>query len=251
MDASNSMWGRMENKAKIDIAKEVLSSIIQGLPEDGEVGLRIYGHQHGYKKQICTDSQLVVPVSRIDKKRLIQKVNDITARGMIPIAYSLQQVDKDLKDIKGEKVIILVSDGKESCKGDPKAVAKKLIESGLQVKIHVVGFDIADETTRNQLKNIAEITDGKYLDASGAKELKSALTEAVRLAYVVYGKENKEVLHDFVGGDSRRLKIGTYKVILSTEPPTIVDNVVVDQHKETILIVKKVDKGLSVEVKRK
>jgi hypothetical protein len=96
-----------------------------------------------------------------------------------------------------------------------------------------------------------EITEGKYFDASGAKELKFALTEAVRLTYVVYDKENKEVLRDFVGGDSRRLKIGTYKVILITEPPTIVDKVVIDQHKETTLIVKKVDKGLSVEVKRK
>ncbi len=251
LDASNSMWGQIQKKPKIDIAKEVLSSIIQGLPDDVDVGLRIYGHQHSYKRQNCTDSKLVVPVSLVDKELLIEKIQAITPRGMTPIAYSLEQTGSDLEGIEGEKVIILVSDGKESCGGDPVAVAKRLNEAGLQVKMHVVGFDIEDEATREQLKGIADSTAGRYFDAAGAEELKSALKEAVRLTYTVYDAEGKEILQDFVGGKTRRLKVGTYKVVLNTEPPTVVENIAIEQSKEIALIVRKVDKQFKVEIKKR
>jgi len=251
LDASNSMWGQIQKIPKIDIAKEVLSSIVQGLPDDVDVGLRIYGHQHSYKRQNCTDSELVVSVGRVNKELLTQKIQAITPRGMTPIAYSLEQAGSDLKGIEGEKVLILVSDGKESCGGDPVAAAKKLNEAGLQVKLHVVGFDIGDEATRDQLKGIADSTAGRYFDATGADELKSALKEAVRLTYTVYDAEGKEVVQDFVGGRTRRLKLGTYKVVLNTEPPTVVENVAIEQSKETALIVKKVDTQFKVEIKNR
>jgi hypothetical protein len=251
LDASNSMWGRIEDRPKIEIAKEVLSSIIQGLPADSDVGLRIYGHQYSYKRQNCTDSQLAVPVGRVDKKLLIEKVNAITPRGMTPIAYSFKQAAKDLEGIKGDKVIILVSDGKESCGGDPEAAAKELIDAGLQVKFQVVGFDIGDEETRAQLKSIADISGGQYFDAAGADELKSALTEAVRLTYSVFDSGGREVYTDFVDSDSRRLKVGTYKVILNSEPPVFLDNVKIEQNKEINIEVIKRDTGLELKIKEK
>ena len=251
LDASNSMWGQIQKRPKIEIAKEVLSSIVQGLPGDVDVGLRIYGHQHSYKRQNCTDSELVVPITQVNKKLLIEKIQAITPRGMTPIAYSLEQTGSDLAGIEGEKVIILVSDGKESCGGDPAAVAKKLNEAGLKVKLHVVGFDIGDEATREQLKGIADSTAGQYFDASGAEELKSALTEAVRLTYTVYDAEGKEMFQDFVGGRTRRLKVGTYKVVLNTEPPTVFENVTIEQSKDVALIVKKVDKEFTIEIKKR
>lgn len=251
LDASNSMWGQIQKKPKIEIAKEVLSSIVQGLPDDVDVGLRIYGHQHSYKRQNCTDSELVVPVERVNKELLTQKIQAITPRGMTPIAYSLEQTGTDLKEIEGEKVIILVSDGKESCGGDPVAVAKKLNEAGLQVKMHVVGFDIEDEATREQLKGIADSTAGQYFDAAGAEELKSALKEAVRLTYTVFDAEGKEVFQDFVGGKTRRLKVGTYKIVINTDPPTVVENIAIEQSLGAALIIRKIGDEFKVEVKKR
>jgi hypothetical protein len=251
LDASNSMWGQIQKIPKIEIAKEVLSTIVQGLPDDVDVGLRIYGHQHSYKRQNCTDSELVVPVGQVNKELLIQKIKAITPRGMTPIAYSLEQAGSDLKGKKGEKVLILVSDGEESCGGDPVAAANNLNEAGLQVKMHVVGFDIEDEATREQLKGIAEITAGKYFDAAGAEELQSALKEAVRLTYTVYDADGEEIFQDFVGGETRRLKVGTYKIIINTEPPTVVENIDVEQSQEAVLILKKLGREFKVEVKKK
>jgi Ca-activated chloride channel homolog len=52
LDASGSMWGQIGGKAKITIAKEVLSDLIQDLPSDLQVGLTVYGHRQKDLKSI-------------------------------------------------------------------------------------------------------------------------------------------------------------------------------------------------------
>lgn len=236
LDASGSMWGQINGIPKIAIAKEVLTSIIGDLPDDVHVGLRIYGHQHHRDKRNCTDSQLVVPVGLVNKPLLMDKINGINPRGMTPIAYSLEQAAHDLSGIEGGKVIILVSDGKESCEGDPVSVAKKLADEGLDMTFHVVGFDIADETTREQLKMIARVSNGRYLDASDADELKSALKEVVRMTYTVYDEKGKSVYSDIVGTNPHRLKTGRYRVVIQANPPIEVPELTVEENLETEIV---------------
>ena len=57
LDASGSMWGQIGGKAKITIAKEVLSDLIQELPSDLQVGLTVYGHR---QKEDCNDVEELV-----------------------------------------------------------------------------------------------------------------------------------------------------------------------------------------------
>ena len=57
-DASQSMLGRWQSGRKIDIAKNLLSNIIDSLKntKNLEVALRIYGHQSKYPPQDCEDT---------------------------------------------------------------------------------------------------------------------------------------------------------------------------------------------------
>jgi Ca-activated chloride channel family protein len=48
---------------------------------------------------------------------------------------SIQPQEKD-----DETTVILVSDGKETCEGDPGALVKELKESGVRFVMHVIGF---------------------------------------------------------------------------------------------------------------
>ncbi|UCF82466.1 MAG: VWA domain-containing protein, partial [Desulfobacteraceae bacterium] len=45
LDASGSMWGQIEGKAKIEIAKKVMAELIDQIPADFQTGLTVYGHR--------------------------------------------------------------------------------------------------------------------------------------------------------------------------------------------------------------
>ena len=59
-DASQSMLGRWQSGRKIDIAKNLLSNMVDSLKDikNLEIGLRVYGHQKGYPPQDCDDTKL-------------------------------------------------------------------------------------------------------------------------------------------------------------------------------------------------
>jgi Mg-chelatase subunit ChlD len=112
LDASGSMWGRVEGKEKIVIAKEVLTGLIQDLPDDAGVGLVAYGHR---SKGDCKDVEELVPQGPVDKETLISKIQAINPKGKTPITLSVRMTAEKLKSLEDETTIILVSDGKETC----------------------------------------------------------------------------------------------------------------------------------------
>ena len=71
---------------------------------------------------------------------------------------------------------MLVSDGKETCQGDPVVAAKALAAKGITV--HTVGF-IVDTAARGQLQAIARATGGTYFDAPVGPELPDTLKSAL------------------------------------------------------------------------
>ena len=178
LDASGSMWGRVEGKAKIAIAKEVLGGLIKDLPDDLHVGLVAYGHR---RKGDCNDVEELVPLGPLDKKKLIKKIQAISPKGKTPITLSVRKTAQKLKGLKDETTIILVSDGKETCEGDPCALVKELKAAGIKFTMHVIGFDVTEEE-RVQLECMAKAGDGEYFTAKTAKDFRMAATKMVKKA---------------------------------------------------------------------
>lgn len=178
LDASGSMWGQVEGKAKMAIAKEVMADLIKDLPDKMNVGLVAYGHR---KKGDCNDVEELVALAPADKKALVSKVNAISPKGMTPITLSITKTVKPLKSKEGETTVVLVSDGKETCEGDPCALVKELKQSGVKFTMHVVGFDVTPEETK-QLECIAKAGGGEYFAAKNAGEFKKAAEEVVEKA---------------------------------------------------------------------
>ena len=106
------------------------------------------------------------------RRRHHDAVDAAKAQGYTPIAYSLGQAANDFPADAKERVIVLVSDGKETCQGDPVVAAKALAAKGITV--HTVGF-IVDTAARGQLQAIAQATGGTYFDAPVGPELPDTL----------------------------------------------------------------------------
>ena len=175
LDASGSMQephgdGRSRFRAAVTALREVVSA----LPGDLEVGLRVYGSRIDDGPGSCQDSELTVPVGPADKPALRQALGDARPLGNTPIAFSLREAAKDLGD-EGSRTIVLVSDGEESCGGDPCQVARDLTQQGLDLHVDVVGFQV-DAAARNQLTCVAQAGRGTFYDAPDADALVSQLS---------------------------------------------------------------------------
>jgi Ca-activated chloride channel family protein len=174
-DASGSMWGQVKGIAKIQIAKEVLTDMIMNLPEGINVGIVAYGHR---KKGDCNDVEELIPLSVLNKEKLINTIKAINPKGKTPITLSIQTTADNLKAVQEETTIILVSDGKETCGGDPCELVRKLKESGNRFVMYVIGFDVSGEE-KKQLECIAKAGGGAYYEANDAADFKAAAKNVV------------------------------------------------------------------------
>jgi Mg-chelatase subunit ChlD len=182
-DASGSMAAQIDGKRKIDIAKEAAWKFIDQVDSEENFALSIvvYGHKGSnsvsQKSVSCAGIEEVYYLGSVDAKTAKSKLNTFDATGWTPIADSFKKAQEILsKHSEDENFILLVSDGKEMCGGDPVASMTSLREAGLNVKADVIGFDVggADE---QQLKAIAEAGGGDYFSVSSAIDLENAFAK--------------------------------------------------------------------------
>ena len=112
----------------------------------------------------------------------------------------------------------MVSDGVESCGGDPISVMTELRASGLDVVLHTVGLGVkGDEATA--LEALATAGGGMYFDAPTGSELLVGISAAVRFSseFVLQSDLVNQFPRDVVrvqGGStvsgSEVLELGTY-----------------------------------------
>jgi hypothetical protein len=239
LDASNSMWGQIQGVAKIAIAKDVLEQIINGLPDAMNVGLRLYGHRYGLNdRRACQDTELNVSIGPIDKAALVDIIKKIQPKGKTPLVYSVLQARKDFKDIPNGS-IILITDGIESCDGDIDSIAPALKESGIELKLHIVGFDIKEAEARAELEAIAKSTEGTYLDAKDSQELLASLEQTLTIEFEILDDKGQIKAKGTVGGEPIRLMEGSYTLRLLVEPEPFEAKITVRPGQKTTIILAK------------
>jgi hypothetical protein len=229
LDHSSSMAETVQGEVKITVAKEVILDLLNDLGTDAKVGLREFAG--------CGSSHLLVPVQALDVAAFGSQVSALMPHGATPIAYTLEQVSGDFSSATGTKLILLVTDGMETCKGDPVKSAEALLAAGYDLRINVVGFDIGrDSKARDQLMQIAQATGGAFLEASNREELRRALSLSAPFSYSVYDSSGALVYSGRLGeATSPQLPAGSYRVVVNTQPVTVVENVVVLGGQTTIV----------------
>lgn len=219
VDASRSMWGRMHGQPKMVVAKDILQDVSYWFPEDLDLALRAYGSTSPSDSNNCGDSMLLVPFGDENREPIRRAIAGLRPLGQTPIAYALNQASRDFGAMEADRAVVLVTDGIESCGGDPAYAAQQLREQGIIV--HVIGFgfgNAADEDTAS-LRAIANASGGRYVTAGSAEELKEALAETVATSFSVF-KGSTEVGSGSLGTDTPMfLPEGDYRVVLHSSPP--------------------------------
>lgn len=176
-DASQSMLGRWQSDTKFNIAKKIISEMLDSIAnlKHTEFALRVYGHQNQYPPQVCNDTRLEVAFAPGNAVKIKNRLKTITPRGTTPLAFSLEQSAKDFPPCSDcRNIVVLITDGMEECGGDPCAVSKMLQKNGIILKPFIIGI--------GQDFNLAFNCVGTYFDATNEKDLRKALNVVISQA---------------------------------------------------------------------
>lgn len=187
LDASGSMVRKVEGERKFDLAKEEVFKFAQSLPKDAKIRMSLFGsegnNKNSGKAQSCEVIRGVYGVQPYEKESFENSLNGLGPNGWTPIARALEnakQTDEQLNN--GTKhIVYLITDGEETCGGDPVKVAKELHNSKGSTVVNVIGLDF-NEGYEGQLKQVAKAGKGHYYQASTGKEMGSILSaESLKL----------------------------------------------------------------------
>jgi Ca-activated chloride channel family protein len=135
-----------------------------------QLALRCYGHQKPYPPQDCDDTKLEVSFGSDNAWLIKSKLNKLNPSGTTPIARTLEACAKDFPDKNARNVVLLITDGKEECGGDPCAVSAALQSKGIALRPFVVGVGKLDPDIAASFNCI-----GNYYDASSETSFKQVL----------------------------------------------------------------------------
>ena len=175
LDASGSMWGQINGRHKIEIAREVIGQVVDDIPADRALGLVAYGHN---RKGDCTDIEAITEIGT-SRDVIRDAVNRLNPKGKTPLSDAVIFAANQLRYTEEAATVILISDGIETCEADPCAVGAELEATGVDFTAHVVGFDVSEPEALAQLQCLAENTGGQFISASNAGELSDALDQTV------------------------------------------------------------------------
>jgi len=234
LDASGSMLQRLDGKRRINIAKEVLIEAVEKhIPPGTPTALRVFGH----KEPNACRTDIEIALKPLDPGAASRTIASIQAMNLAktPIADSLSAIPKDLRKAQGSKVVVLVTDGEETCEGKPGDVIQKLRDKGFDVAINIVGFAIDDAELEAQFTDWAELGGGRYFSANNQEGLSAAITTALQTPYTVYDASGARVASGLVGGEPVELEAAYYRVVVSSSPQQTFKEVDVQGASEVLL----------------
>ncbi|WP_258840765.1 VWA domain-containing protein [Mechercharimyces sp. CAU 1602] len=178
LDASGSMAGQVEGGKKMDLAKAAVQRFVASLPEEVEISLRVYGHKGSNseedKKKSCEAIEEVYASSPYEKERFDQALLRFNPTGWTPLAGAISETREELLRDAEERtqLVYIMSDGIETCDGDPVKEVRKLHDENIKSVINIIGFDV-DDQAQQQLKEMAEVGEGSYETVDSAESLRA------------------------------------------------------------------------------
>jgi hypothetical protein len=224
LDASGSMLAKLGTQRRIDIAKQTLTKLTTStIPAGTPFAFRVFGRE----VDSC-QTDLDVPVGPLNPAAVSQRIASLVAKNgaKTPIGASLEKAADDLKSITGEKLIVLVTDGEETCGGDPAAAIAKLRKAGIGTRVSIVGFALDDQQLAGTFRRWSDAGGGAFFDAKDAAGLEKSLTEAMRQGFEVVNAQGQVLAGGIVGGEPVEVAAGNHTVRIkgraNTAKPVIV-----------------------------
>ncbi len=250
LDASGSMGEVVEGETKIKTAKEMLNIVAQSLQEEQiAISLTAFGHRKSWS---CKDIELIFDTQFKTREEILERIKPInpSQRGKTPIAATLLRSYERLKKIRGPKGIFVITDGAETCGGDPCTVAK-IMKKELDVQIYTLSYktssvedfkklscmgQVEEANSRGEvlskLTTLKQAFDQNIATKDYAKNMEGLVnTQTLRVlgpdpeAWATAKNISTGLEQRFLSSLGTSLAVGSYEVTVHYNPPYIFDNV--------------------------
>jgi hypothetical protein len=212
LDASGSMLQRIDGERRIEIAKATLTDLVTGtIPEGTGFALRVFGHREA---DSCR-TDLEIPLGPLNAAAVTSTIAGVNAMNLArtPIGASIARVRSDLAGASGQRILVVLTDGEETCDGDAASEIAALRDLGWDIRVNIVGFAIDDAELEQTFESWAAAGNGSYFSAVDAGGLADAMTRAVATRFVVINVEGETVASGLTGGDPITLPAGNYRIV--------------------------------------
>lgn len=224
LDASGSMLQKLGTQRRIDIARQMLDKLTSStIPAGTPFAMRVFGRE----VDSC-QTDLDVPLGPLNRAAVAARINALVAKNgaKTPIGASLENALDDLKSATGERLIVLVTDGEETCGGDPLAAIEKLRAAGIGTRVSIVGFALDDAKLAATFRRWSDGGGGAFFDAKDGAGLDKALTESLRPGFEVLNAQGQLLASGIVNGEAVQVPSGTHTVRIKgratvTKPVTV------------------------------
>jgi Ca-activated chloride channel family protein len=186
-DASGSMAGPGFGEARttrIDTGRQAMREVLPEVTSVRNVGLIVFG-PGPRAPGACANIELRLPPAANTSARIMAQIDGVQPYGQTPIAASVQRAAEALRYRERPAVIVLLTDGEETCGGNPCALAHKLKTEGADVTVHVIGYMAGHASgmpATYPTRCLPEQTGGLFIGAESKEELVSALRRTLGCA---------------------------------------------------------------------
>jgi Ca-activated chloride channel family protein len=184
-DASGSMAGNVDSGIattipRIDEVRKALGQVLPTVTHNRRVGLITYGP--GPYQQCNVELNLRPEPNAA--KRIMHDVNELNPAGKTPLTEAVEQAAEVLDYREKPGVVVLLTDGEETCGGEPCQIGKKLHKDAFDLTVHVISFRFkniywAGQQTVLDTKCLAESNGGLYLSVDTEQDLVQAFEKTL------------------------------------------------------------------------
>jgi hypothetical protein len=167
-----------------DLVRAAIRTAVETLPADMVTAVRVYGHrvERSERGESCRDTELLIPFTTGLTPAGLTPLDNLLPRGLTPLAASLLAAGADFPAGPDRRAIIVVTDGADTCDGDPVAAVQALRARGLDVVVHTVGLNLTPGA-RSELGAIARAGGGMFFAASDLPALERGLRRALAVSF--------------------------------------------------------------------
>jgi Ca-activated chloride channel family protein len=192
-DASGSMsshdWGYGSDNARtvsrIDLVRYALGQILPSVTRFRRVGLVTYGPtvNPGLFNQ-CDNIELNLRPTPNAASPIMASVQSLVPAGGTPLARAVQQGAEVLDFRSKPGVIVVLTDGEDTCGGSPCRIGKELHAAAAQLTIHIIGLRVNGLSSTGggriaEAQCLADYNGGLYLTPETTDDLIAALEKTL------------------------------------------------------------------------
>lgn len=178
LDASSSMLLSVDGEVKMNIAKDAVLRFADVIGQESEVSLVVYGHKgsedNSDKKISCEGIEEIYPMGAYNSEAFEDSLSTFDSKGWTPLAGAINKATEMIAELEGAVTVYIVSDGVETCDGDPIQAAKDFVMNHEDRSVNIIGFNV-DKKAEDQLTAVSEAGNGKYYSANNAEEIQETI----------------------------------------------------------------------------